>query len=371
MRRLVPVVVALTLAACDLQQLQEQAGQGVALKEGLEAAEKAGRPPALTPEAVDERAELLAVLARPPARAMPRLGALRQTLEASFLLEADGEREVALDEKLELRHDAKGQYALRHDNTSWSAEDREARGGRACWWVDGRFYTARAQGPATEVPVRAYEQERCLESATEPFVGLLRLLGGHLVTSPGVPTEVAGRKALRIALTRDGVAQPPTSQVPLAWPPGDAGVESAAIYGPRPPLVELHARPREMKGEVILDVETGAVLAGEIQGALVVRKANRDATLQLRAKLVAEPLDVAITPPEGARVYGPRQRVFEDRRALLGEVFKKREKVQLPKPGDAPPLRLGATEDDVVPPEGEGEAGAPDDGDPPAEGTPR
>jgi hypothetical protein len=354
------LVLVAALGGCE----KERAGQGLALKEALKRAEEAGKLPALTPETVDTRDELMAVLRRPYALTAPKLGGLKQDLTTKFEVDAGDEKQITLDEKLVLRIDEKGQYALRHENAWWSIEDHDGEGGRGCWWVGGKFYTARRYGPATEVPIRAYEQERCLESGVEPFVGLVRVLGKYVAPEPQGPVDVGARKALRIKLTRapdDGEAAPP-AEVPLAWPEGDAGPkESKAIFGPRPPLVDQYTRPKALEGELLLDVETGAVLAGKLDGTLTLRKAGREATVVFHAQLDASALDGPVTAPEDAHPYEPRQRVFEDRRALLGEVFKKKgekDKAQLPKPGDAPPLHLGATEDDPGGDEAAPESGA-------------
>lgn len=361
MSRGLPVTLAAALLAGPVACKSERAGQGLALKEGLKAAEEAGRVKPLTAESVDSRDELLAVLGRSYARATRRLGGLGQSLEASFRIESGGEREVTLDEKVVLQIDGEGDYALRHENTYWSREDQDGENGRACWWVDGRFYTARRHGPATAVPVLADEQVRCLESAVEPLVGLIRILGKYLVPTPGETTQVAGRTALRVALAREGLGVELPPPVPRAWPGADAGVQtSPAIWGPRASLVELYTRPKALEGELLLDVETGAVLAGRFDGTLILQKAGRDAELRFQVRLEAAPFDGAITAPEGARQYGPRQRIFEDRRALLGETFKKREPVPLPKPGDAPPLRVGPDEETAAPDEG-GAAAPPSD----------
>lgn len=353
------VLAAALCVGCD----KEKAGSGLALKEGLAAAEEAGRIKPLEPADVADAGGLMQVLRRPYATLAPRLGGLTQKVRSAFTLRSGEDRAVSLDETLSLELDATGQYALRHENAFWSKEDEDGKNGRACWWVEGRFYTARRHGPATEVPIRSYEQDRCLATAVEPFAGMLRLLGGGLRPAPAERVEVAGRPALRVGLARAVVGTEIPPVLPRTWPvpesaedrPGvveaptelsDAGVEPAveaetpAIYGPRRALVEEYGRLMSVEGQVDLDLETGIPLAGRLEGRLAFRKAQRDWVLELEINLEADAFDGTVAAPEKARQYFPRQRLFEDRREVLGEVFKKRGTGALPKPGDAPPIAV-------------------------------
>ena len=340
-------LVAFGVGACK----PEQAGEGLALKEGLRAAEEAGRMPPLTDDQVDTPAALERVLRRPLSSIGRRLDGVRQAVKASWLIESGGEREVSLSEELELCLDSRGNYSLHHRNRYWSRQDQDGENGRACWWLDGALYTARLHGPATRIPIRDYEQDRCLESALEPLVGWLQLIVSDLDVEILGRGMVAGRKTVTVALRRAGRGielpeeLPLTHRAPAGDPPPsrleDGAPPSGAVWGPRSSLVESYARPITIAGRIDLDVETGAPMSAEVSGRLLLRKWNRDAELAFRVVLESRALDEPIKPPESVRPYDRRPRVFVDRSKLLGEHFKEEGsgKAPLPKPGDAPPLK--------------------------------
>ena len=311
------------------------------MKEGLAAAEAAGRLPPLTPDHVADVAALTSVLGRPFSRLGPTLGGIAYAVEASYVISASESREVSLDEQLSLRIDNRGQYHLEHGNTYWSREDQDGANGRSCWWVDGEYYTGRRHGPAARIQTIDAEHDRCLDSGIEPFIGLIELVLPHAEVEMAGADRVAGREVLKVEIRRAGRGIELSKDLPLTWPSGvaDGGSPSPAIWGPRASLTETYARPLSFAGEIAIDVETGAPISGRIEGRYVVRKADRDAVLGFRATLEAAVFTQLVTRPDKVRDYESRPRLFRDRERLLAQSFKNRQPIKLPGPGDAPPLK--------------------------------
>lgn len=331
------LVLVLCVGGCD----EQKAGDTRALKDGLAAAEAAAKVAPLTRADVDSAERLGKVLARRFADRVGALGGIEQTLEASYEIRAAGGREVRVRETLTLRVDAAGQYDLVHRNNYWSREDEDGEDGRGCRWVEGRFFTARRHGRPTEVPVRAAEQEACLDSAVESVMGMMRIALPRLDVSPTGRTRVAGRDAMKVVfLQRSGEVADPRA-IPEAW----ATPDSKAVWGPRDPLLRTYASPEQATGDLTLDTETGVLLSARLQAKFALRKSNRRATLEVRIGLSAERFTGNVELPEDARVFGARQRVVAEREALVGKVARPHaEPAALPKPGDAPPLKLGPDE---------------------------
>ncbi len=337
--------IAILLFACQ----PEQAGKGVALKEGLAKAEAARRPPPLVKAALDTPAELLAVLGRRFSQTVGEVAPLSLEVDYRYELLVAGEPQVRLDGTLKLRMDAKGQFELVDRSRHATFEEPEREEGRSCHWVGGRLYTARRFGPATELKVRAYEQDACLDSAVEPVVGMLRLYADRLDLSPSGEAQVLGRAAQKVVfLLRD--VEEVTANLPLAY----KGERSPAIWGPRDLLVKTFGGLQRFKGHLLLDAATGAVVGAELAAVVAFLKKEQPAELQVDVKLSSAAFEGALLAPEEARPFQPRQRLFADRQALLGQTFKgkrakKRRIEALPKPGDAPPLRMGAEVDEDRP----------------------
>jgi len=331
--------LVLFVCVCSTGCDERKAGRTRALKAGLVEAEAAATPAPLTATALDTSRRLGEVLSRRFAHHVIALGGLTQKLESSYEIRAAGEVEVRLEETLSLRVDGVGQYDLVHRNEYRSREDEAGEDGRSCVRADGRFYTARRHGPATEVPIRAAEDEACLDSALEPFLGLLRRLLPALQISPTGKVRALGREAIKVVFLRRADHAPEPKAIPEAW----SGPDSKAVWGPRAPLIEGHAVTQEATGDLVLDAETGVVLSGRLHARFALRKSNRPAVLEVRIGLSAEALVGEIEAPEGARLFAARPRIFVDREALLGKLDRPVE-VPLPKPGDAPRLKLGSDE---------------------------
>ncbi len=327
----------LCLLGCE----EQKAGDTRALKEGLAAAEAAAKVAPLTRGDLDTPERLAKVLARRFADHVGSMGGIEQKLEATYEIRSGGESEVRLRETLVLRVDARGQYDLVHRNTYWSREDDDGKDGRGCRWVEGRFFTSRRYGLPTEVPVRAAEQQTCLDSAIEPLVGMMQIALSRLDVSPTGRVQVAGRDAVKVVFLQRSDAPRGAKAIPEAWRTPD----SKAVWGPRGPLLKTYASPEQATGDLSLDAATGIVLSGRLQAKFALRKSNRSATLEVRMGLSVERFTGTIEVPERSRRFDARQRVFADREALLGKIEKRvARSAALPKPGDAPPLRIGPNE---------------------------
>ncbi|MEZ4431899.1 MAG: hypothetical protein R3F65_05755 [bacterium] len=335
------LLCALALVGCDgfsPERLLAEESR-VALKEGLRAAEAAGRLRPLEDEAVADGPALARVLRRPLASALGALGPMTLTLTARFAVEADGAVAVGVDETRTLRIGPGGAWAFEQRGAGQS-EDLPAReDGRRCAVVGGDFYTAGLHGPSTRVEPIADEHHRCLEGLTEPLATLARLYADGLRVEVVGVDRVLGRDVLVVRvehLASPGVA----TALPSTY--GADGLDehnSPAIFGPRPPLAVAYTHVERLGGTLALDRETGQPLAAKLGGRFSLRKHGRAGVLVVELTLEAAPLDGEIAAPAEARIYGPRQRIFDEQRRLLGA--RTAAAVALPGPGDAPPLRLG------------------------------
>ncbi len=222
MRRALPLLILVTLG-CE----GERAGTTQALKEGLAAAEAAARLAPVDRSVFADARTLERVLRRDFAAGVRSLGARTLRLEATFVVDATGVEQSRREEELVLRLDGTGAYDLTHRLTASSADGEPIEDGRACRRVGGRFFTWRRHGEGSEVPVLDDEDDACLRSATEPMVGLLRLLLPHLRFEP-----LARGVSARLQLGE-------VKAEPRAVPP-TATIEP----GPRAPLVATHAARR-------------------------------------------------------------------------------------------------------------------------------
>lgn len=342
--RLTPLL--LLLAACAEDRAEES------LRTALQAAEAAGRAPPLTADALSEPGGLAAALARDFAEAAPALSGLRYSLTARFAVGDPSGEEVLLAEITSITLGTDGAFAVARRTEGAAQGEGVVQDGMACWWVAGRYYTARAHGPATSVPVRADEPARCLAPALDSLTGFLLPFADRITVTVRGPRAVAGREGLAAAIRLRPSGDEPPPNVPLAWAEGG----SPAPPSPRRPLFETRLAPRSIEGELVLDAETGAPLEARLDGRFALRKANRDAALTASLRLsVAEATD-ALVPPAEVRVHDPRRRIFEDRRVLLGEHRKGpgRTAAPLPGPGDAPALPARAGDESMAdPPSGE------------------
>lgn len=329
------------LAGCDDFSPARLLGEEsrIALKDGLRQAEEAGRLRPLDDDALPDGPALARVLRRPLASALAALGPMTLTLTGRMAIEADGAPAVAVDETRTLRIGPAGAWAFDHTSTG-SSEDLPAReDGRRCAWVDARFFTADRHGPSSEVEPIADEHHRCLEGATEPIATLVRLFAADLaVAVVGVDT-VLGRDVLTVRIEHRAAPGVATALPSTYGPDGLDETNSPAIFGPRKPLWLDYTQVERLAGTLSLDVATGQPLAAKLAGRWSLRKHGRAGLLIVEWALAATPLEGAIEAPAESRRYEPRQRIFAEQRRLLGA--KKAAPVVLPRPGDAPPLRLG------------------------------
>lgn len=329
-------------AGCDRlvpeQLLTEEAR--VALKEGLAAAEAAGRLAPLDDDALSDGAAVAAVLRRPLASVAGSLGPVELTLRGRYAIEVDGAGAVvSVDETRITRLAGDGGWTFDHTETAQSDDLAPREDGRRCAWVGGRFYGGERYGPMTALEPIADEHHRCLAGATEPVVTLVRLFAERLRVDDVALGAVAGRDVLTVRLAAGGEpGLPPAVPRTYAADGLDEG-NSPAIFGPRAPLVVDYTAIEQLGGTVTLDVLTGQPLGAALTGRLSLRKEGRGALMTIELGLDARVFDGEVEAPGEVVAYGPRQRIFDDRRRLLGAV--EAEAVTLPGPGDAPPLRVG------------------------------
>lgn len=344
-----------------------------ALRAHLAEHEAAGRFAPLAPDHLKTPAQLVAVLRRPLRRGLDHLAGSALILTGTYTITFAGETEVRLAESTRVQIDGEGGFALTQTQDATARGEAPQASGRRCGRIGGAAYTGGRFGPVTRIEVHADEAERCLAGAIEPLVSLLDVFADRLDVSLAGPGVIRGRPTTRIAFDLDAGAANAPAPVPLAWPPGGApgGAEaprSRAIWGPREALVARHTEPGVFRGEVVLDTETGLPQSGALEARFALRKADRNAVLEVKIELGTAPFEGALVFPEGALVDRPRPRIFADREALLGDDRKARTPITLPGPGDAP--RLGPAGDEVeatptVQDEEDRPPGWPAPGDPP------
>ncbi len=397
----------LGLGCTDLPERLIAENDRVALKAGLEAAEAAGRIKPLDARSVPDTAALVAILQRSLTAA--ELPPMTLTLGATYAIEdpdapeaedappADAPPEDApaddappaadapdaadapppaplppprIEETRTLRLGPAGAFAYDQLTTAGGGDLPLAEDGRRCIWVDGDFYTGHRHGPYTAFDAVADEHHRCLDGALEPLATVVRLFADRLEVAVEGPAVVLGRDVLPVTLRAIAGGKPPP---PLDMTYGEDGLDegqSPAIFGLRAPLVVGYTHLEHFDARLLLDADSGQPLGGRISARLPFSKAGRRATLTLELTLEASPFEGAIEAPTDPRRYGPRQRIFDDRRRLLGEAKAPAAGVPaLPAPGDAP--RLGIDEDGQLRTEGAGQPDAPaapdEDRPPPAE----
>lgn len=343
-------LLAGALGAAAITACEEADAPHAALRAHLAEHEAAGRFAPLASDHLKTPAQLVAVLKRPLRRGLEHLAGSELTLTGTYTITFAGETEVRLAEAVALQIDGDGDFALAQTQDATARGEHPQASGRRCGRVGGAAYTGGRFGPVTRIDVRADEAERCLSGAVEPLVSLLEVFADRLDVSLAGPGVIRGRPTTRIAFDlQAGAANTPTP-VPLAWPaeappPGAEAPRSRAIWGPREALVARHTEPGVFRGEVVLDTATGLAQSGFLEARFAVRKAERNAVLELKIELGTAPFEGALAFPEGARVDRPRPRLFADREALLGDDRKARGPITLPGPGDAP--RLGPAGDEV------------------------
>lgn len=334
--------LALAAAGCDRlvpDQLFTEETR-VALKEGLAAAEAAGELAPLEDDALGDGAAVARALERPLASVAGSLGPIELTLRGRYAIELDGVgAAVSVDETRITRLAGDGAWTLDHTETAQSDDLAPRPDGRRCAWIGGQFYSGERHGPMTALEPIADEHHRCLAAATEPLVTLVRLFADRLRVDGVELGAVAGRDVLTVRLSAATEPGLPT-EVPRTY--GADGLDernSPAIFGPRAPLVVDYTGVDQLGGTVTLDARTGQPLGAALTGRLSLRKEGQAALMTIELGLDAQPFEGALEAPSEVVTYGPRQRIFDDRRRLLGAV--EAEAVTLPKPGDAPPLRVG------------------------------
>lgn len=332
------------LVGCDA------ADGGTPLKARLEAAQAARAVITPTAEQLAE-AKTLQVVLRQKRTHLGGLRGLVFELDTTLSTRSDGEQQARVSSTSVFKTDRAGNFWVREDNT-WRSLDGSGAEGRGCGVVDGTYYTEQAGRPATRVVQRDDEAKRCRSSALEPVIGLLIPHLSRLVYTVQ-PTIWRGRSAARILFdgVKPGVAGPPLA---LAWPdanPNATQPEQSALFGPRGSLFAVHTRPAQMTGSLTILRASGAPVDADLQGVFRLVKAGKDAELHFELKLSGRGYAATVPTPQDPRLSSPRPRFFDEHRALLKalDVVTLEDAQPLPKPGDAPKLKLvvdeGSNED--------------------------
>lgn len=350
----------LVSTGCD----EPVAGDGFALKAALAAAEARALETRVSVEGLSTAEGWAETLRRSFARHAPRLGGRAYTLTTTYSLEAAGAPPLGTMETTERRVTVvtlNGDAHLDH-RIAWRTPDDRGDGGRRCWRIAGRLYHARQTGPASTFEERGGEGDRCLDAAVEPLQSLLRVLTPHMRVSarPGEPMDGRETVTVSLASASDPAAAP--TALPAFWQPAspqaprEAAQETMGVPGPRGPLFSSHGVLRTLEGTSTLDAETGLPLAARLEARFEVQKAGLGGTLVIRIEVTSTIHRGALLPPEVVVPVGPRPRPFLERAQLLGEAAKD-VSAPLPKPGDAPPLRVSPGAEGDPPPDLPAEGG--------------
>jgi hypothetical protein len=336
------------LASVFALSCTDGARRDVALREALAEARAAARPQPLTANSLGDAAAIRAVLARDFSAAIPQLGGVEYTVVHRARVRDDaGADEATLDETTTLKVAENGDFALDHQLKWMVRGDGQGQDGRRCWRVGDRYFTAGLYGAATQVPVVAEEDQRCLGSALRPLKTLLDRSLDDLALSTGSPGVVLDRPTQHLL----GQWTQRPVRVPAAVPEAfgsrhrDRALQSKAIFnGPRRPLLFDFTDQRAGSVSVVWDAQTGVPLQAQVQSVFAIRKLSRSGRLELTLQVQVKRLESTVQAPENPRIWQPRDRPFEDQAALLGPLEAQPD-AALPQPGEAP--TLGLTVDEV------------------------
>ena len=330
------------------------AGEGQALKAALSAAETAALDTQIDAAALGQVSVQHRVYRRSFARNAARLGDVLLTLDTDYTLAPPAAGPMKLIERRVAGVSHTGDFSLDH-RMAWRIPDEQGDGGRRCWFLAGQLYQARDVGPATRIPERSGETERCLDAAIEPLESWLQLFEAETVAEAGAGETILGRETVHLHLT---AAPPPDGQAPLPkslpafWQENEthtATVETAGVPGPRTWLLASHGVLRSLEADLLLDAETSLPLRAELVVRMAVKKTGQSADLELHLRLKTEARKGPLERPAEIERFGPRARIFREETAILGAPSAPTSGAVLPKPGDAPPLSAGFGESEAAP----------------------
>ncbi len=306
--------------------------EGQSLQGALRALHLEEEGQVLSLEVLEEPGALKRLLKRPFSQRASELGGLRWRLETHYQLSSAGVLQSSLKEQLITSLDEQGQFHLERLGQARSSEAPLRESGRACWWVQGHYFSARLPGASHQVPLQDQEARRCLDTALEPLSGLLSLFRERLNWSLSQTTQILGREIFKLSFSALNEEEPQG-----AFPPADFA-RFADPELPHEALFPSFVQLREFKGELLLERETALPLEARLEAQMRFRKLGREAKLEIVMSLKVEPWEGTLSPPENPQVYAPRRRPYQRDEQLVGPL----EEIKLPEPGDAPPLRIGA-----------------------------
>jgi len=331
------------------------AGESHALRTALASAEARALDTRLEAGHLSTPEGWRAALGRSFARHSPRLGGRAYTLTTTYSLSAPDAPRMETTERRTAEITPGGDAHVDH-RIAWVLPDDQGEGGRRCWRIGGRLYHARRTGPASVFEERSGEGDRCVDAAIEPLQTLLRALAPRMRITAAPGASVDGRETVAVSLEPEVAPGAVPTVLPAFWQPADpdggrdAADETSGVPGPRGPLFLSHGVLRALSGSLTLDAKTGLPLSARLEARLAVQKGENGGELVARVECSSRPHEGSITPPEDALSSGPRPRPFLERAQLLGEGARD-SSAALPKPGDAPPLRVSPGAEGDLPPD--------------------
>jgi|GEM_PF-3230194 hypothetical protein len=328
------------LAACA----QSPGEDAHALRSALEHAAEA-RDPRVRAEDFQDAARRARWLSRPLSAVAPHLERRAFSWRGVFSLESTEGVAVARDERATLTLGASGDYALRHENR-WRAGDEQGTSARACTRVGVAFFVGRDDAPPSRLEGADDQAAACLDSALEPITGWLALFDDRLAYAVDeAPAVHAGRSAWSVRAESSPERADGAAAVPIGAFFEAGARETLALqdkFDARSPLAQTHGRPSRLDVEMWVDDATGTPLSGRVDATFEFVKRGVPLTLRVEMSWTSTPsVDVPTVPPDAVH-RGPRPRIFEDLRVVLGPIAASAPagaaEAPLPAPGDAPPL---------------------------------
>jgi hypothetical protein len=239
--------------------------------------------------------------------------------------------------------DRDGQWLISHRTRAEERGEKPIEDGRRCVFHGQRFYTGEAEGPLRPFGQTTDEHHRCLDSTLGIVSGTVRLFFDRLQVRKEGSRLVDGRKHTDLFLSLEPNLEQHPPSIPMAWTGLETGERSEAIWGPRKLLASSRAKLVAFEGQITVEGLRALPIGANLTGRAHYRKAERTAELTLDIELKTSAWNDVVTAPADVESPAIRQRIFRDRRALLGIPLPKsrvKKPESLPGPGDAPKLIL-------------------------------
>jgi hypothetical protein len=195
-----------------------------------------------------------------------------------------------LDEVFDVASDGKQAVRLLHDNSRDYGFEAIAVGNQL--WVKPRY------GKWVQRKIEGDELDRLRTTAETPAASYLRLLAPWLSVREAGNAQVAGRPAIKLALS----ANPSPDGKPPAGEPGKRWRQSVKV--------------RYVSGDIVVDAHSGAPLMVTLDASYTFERDGKPVGATLALKQVTTTDPGAITPPSDA-VTLSRPRPMLDRQQLL------------------------------------------------------